>query len=339
MNGINNRRRSGAFLTAGGALALALLTALTVFQVVDQEDAVAQDEPTSECATAQHFFALDPGKETPNAFGPGVIQTKIDEQIEELHSRRCQDPALTASHEAAWGLIDKTQINDEARRLAVDPAAWTTVIGTMEELEAASVTSITFVPARTATLYMVVDEAGWPIVREGYTVYDGLALTFTHPDGRAVELKLPCGFQPVWHGPPPPPCEGECIIIPPPPPPPCEGECIVIPPPPPPTCPPETPYGEWPVCKDGPESLPRTPPGGGDPAPVQPDPVGSPTGGEPAVVYVPPVVPTTATPPVVTPVPGPQPTVEPSTQPPNNGVVVPNPGSGAACNPEFQSCP
>lgn len=230
---MTRKKRSGILLTGGGTLFALLLAAAGIYQVIDRADtAAANEQPEVECATSQHFFALDPEKETPNAFGPGVVQTKIDEQIEELHSRRCQDPVLTASHEAAWGLIDKTQINDEARRLAVDPAAWTVVIGTMEELGAASVTSITFVPTRTATLYMVVDEASWPIVREGYTVYDGLALTFTHPDGRVVELKLPCGFQPVWHGPPPPPCEGECIIIPPPPPPSCEGECIIIPPPP-----------------------------------------------------------------------------------------------------------
>lgn len=108
----------------------------------------------------------------------------------------------------------------------------------------------------------------------------------------------------------------------------------------PPTCPPETPYGEWPVCKDSPSNDPAAQgnnrPGGNGVAPVQTDPVGDPAGGDPPATYTPSPSPSPSGPPKgstadPTPAPSPQPSSPPSSDPVS-------PDEGAGCAPGIASC-
>lgn len=131
--------------------------------------------------------------------------------------------------------------------------------------------------------------------------------------------------------------------------------------PPTPTC--ESVYGpgwtgHYPTaCKDpssdDPQQQGHNRPGGGGVAPPVTTGPSAPAAGNPPAVYTPPAPPavTHTTPPQVNTSPQlpsvPVPTVDPATQPPNNGVIGnsgnptnpdPVPGSGGSCNPVFQSC-
>ncbi len=115
--------------------------------------------------------------------------------------------------------------------------------------------------------------------------------------------------------------------------------------------------GHYPVCKDpasqDPQPQGHNKPGGGGVAPPVTTGPSAPAAGNPPATYVPPAPPaaTHTTPPQVNtatqPSSGSVPTVDPATQPPNNGVVGnsgnptnpdPVPSSGGSCNSVFQSC-
>lgn len=168
------------------------------------------------CGNEIHFFALEEDKESEEAFGPKVVEVDQDPILAELHDRRCQDPALVAAHASAWGLIEMEEsvINQYSRALAANPDAWREVILILEDLESESTKAIVDVPAGVPTQYMTLSEDGsWVDVFYGTSGFDGPVIQFTHLSGAVVQLRLLCGFQPVWPPglpPPPPPPEEEC---------------------------------------------------------------------------------------------------------------------------------
>lgn len=196
----NTRRAS----LAGGLILL--LVALSSIFIINK-GAVAEASET--CGEEVRFFALEEGKESPGAFGPAVAEGSVDEILAELRNRRCQDPALTASHAAAWGMIGESEaeINALSRELAADPAQWRSVIDQLEALEAESSVELMYVPSGVRTQYMAPSEEGWVDVFYGTSGFEGNVIQFTNPNGITVQLRLLCGFQPTWPPTAPPPVE------------------------------------------------------------------------------------------------------------------------------------
>lgn len=208
------------WLLAGGLLLL--VAALTIPFVVQQASVASADEI---CGEEVNLFTLSDNKESEGAFGPAVAEGGEDEVLTELHARRCSDPLLVASHAAAWELIaaDEATINQFALDLAADPVAWRSTIDQLEALEAKSVVDFVAVPKGVKTQFMTPDGNGWATVHYGSSGFDGLVIRFTHPSGTVVQLRLECGFQPVWPGEPgepPAPCppgetpndNGVCVV-------------------------------------------------------------------------------------------------------------------------------
>lgn len=155
-------------------------------------------EASDVCATTEnvHYFALDEGKEVQYAFGVKIVQTEQEKILGELHDRRCDDPALTATHMYEWGLISFNEIYPTMVKFETDTASWRAAIKQMEKLEAESTVSITSVAKGLPSLYMVPDDKGRVTVHQGFTSSAGSALTFVNGD-TTVMLRLECGFQPV----------------------------------------------------------------------------------------------------------------------------------------------
>lgn len=172
---------------------IAIILALIVTLLVSCSRTPASD---ASCATDVHYFALDGGKEVPYAFGVKVAQTEQDKILDELHNRRCSDPALTATHMYEWGLISFDEIQPSMVKFEKDAASWRNAIEHMESLEGESKVSITSIAKGLPSLYMVPDGNGRVTVHKGYTSSAGNALTFVNGN-TTVMLRLECGFQPV----------------------------------------------------------------------------------------------------------------------------------------------
>ena len=352
MNAITNRRRAGWNLV-GGALLAIVVAAAVLFPGITPWATPAGATPPPAAAQAQacgvHYYALDTGKESKNAFGPSVPARAEATIKTQLHERRLcgtdklGDPTLTAAHYAGWSATGSTKtkigfagIDAFASKLVADFPLWQSTVTEMESLESASAFSLVSVPAGSPSLYMVPSAKG-VTVRQGFTVGNGTAVMFTHGSA-VVKLRLDCGFQNVRASfpgvPSVPPGSPELpkkpvihkVII----------HKVVIHKN---VCPPNQPFGTWPVCKDAPSN---------DPAPQGNAPVGGGTNVDPGPgTYVPPslmVQPPAAprvnpAPPVVqappvgsTPDPAPAPAPEPSAP------VPADPATGTSCAPGIPAC-
>ena len=181
---------------------------LTISEMIDEE-----------CADGDPIYdTLAEGKEVKFAYGTdarfnadGTTRT-IEEQLAEFHVRRCHDPLRTAADLAYTGVIQYSVANIEAehQRLLADRDAWREAVATLEAKEATaiSVTNTTMV-AGTPSLYMKPNANGGIDVLQGFTTYEGTALTFTFADGTVFRYRLNCGYQPdipTWYPPLPPIC-------------------------------------------------------------------------------------------------------------------------------------
>lgn len=269
------------------------------------------------CASEVHYFAYDTDG---NRFGPASAFETVQTQRDEMHRRRCQDPALLCAHIAYWNGVglDPQSLASCVQNFLNNRTAWTDALALLELGESTCKASIDTMDDSYNTLYMVksTDVNVAPGIfqtspdRPSFSVLRFDCDTANAAGSKQFNYKLDCGFQPVDKnfpgvpGPPAPapPCTN---CAPPPTVPPCKN-CTptTVPPTTPPTtgCPPG--YN----CKDpskginndpaacnlgdcGPRPVNPTPP---PPDPVQPEATVKP----PASVPPPPV--TVVTQPTVT---------------------------------------
>lgn len=196
-----NKKRLGA---AAVILLLLFFVVGGVSQVVKDPEAGADDSPPptapSECASQVHFFAVD----TPNNFFGPASDGDVAKQKAELKYRRCLDPSLVVAHAYAWGIPGFAELNGDeqfaqkTRDLINNREAWRFVVSVMEELEGASQASIENMSGPYQTLYMLDGLTDVPLIRKAAPDRPSFeVIRFVHPDGRVVNLKLDCGFQPV----------------------------------------------------------------------------------------------------------------------------------------------
>ncbi len=338
-------KRVTAAGAAGAAMMLCLFALiLGVFPGISVADNPnPPGTPTADvCASSVHFYANDAPTGS-NFFGPAA-DGNVGQLKEELHTRRCADPALVVAHAHTWGIPGFTELSgDEAfaaktRAVASKPPVWRAIVAQMEALESGSIASVEMMSGPYETLYMLTGVTDVPSIRKAAPDRPEFAvIRFSRPDGYTVDLKIDCGFQPVaqeFPGIPPvssPPPSG-------PPPTPS------VPPPttphtvPPEVCPPDMPHGKPPVCKDSPDRDParqgNVPPQVTGTAPPITGPATPPAAGNPPEVYVPPTVP-------VAPVaPGAEPPTPNTTVPRNEGAppsnpVPADPPTGPVCDPRI----
>jgi len=191
------------WLLAGGLLLL--VVALTIPFAIQQAVPASAEEEV--CSDEVNLFTLSSDKESDGAFGPAVAEGSQDEVLAELHDRRCVDPLLVAAHASAWELIsaDEAVINQFALDIATDPVAWRSTIEQLEALEAESSIDFVTAPKGVKTQFMTPTADGWATIHYGRSGFDGSVIRFTNPSGTTVQLRLECGFQPVWSGEPPEP--------------------------------------------------------------------------------------------------------------------------------------
>ena len=115
-NTVVNYPRSKApigFLVAGGTALLLILTLL--FPGLTPWSPAAAAPPGGPAQCGAHYFALDSGKESTNAFGPPVSTRNESEIKGQLRERRLcgtdklGDPTLTAAHYAGWSATGLTK--------------------------------------------------------------------------------------------------------------------------------------------------------------------------------------------------------------------------------------
>lgn len=223
-----NRRRLSAMLLITSVVLL--LGAVAINKVVDSPPADAAGGVDPGCATSVHFYSYDVEN---NFFGP-ASDGDVDTQIKELHTRRCQDPALTVAHAHVWSVPGFAELNGDeqfaakTRELISSPDLWRTTVKGMEELEAGSTASIETMSGSYETLYMLDGVTDVPLIRKAAPDKPDFQVIRFNTGVVEVSFKLDCGFQPVaqeFPGIPP-------VDAPPPP--------HQPPPGPPPTIPPTT---------------------------------------------------------------------------------------------------
>jgi hypothetical protein len=206
-----NARRLAAI--GGGVLVVILITLL----VPSIRDSVTGEPPkTKACGQDVHFYSLDADG---NRFGPAA-SGEVVELKDELHDRRCADPALTVAHAHVWGIPGFGALQGDAAFTAAyadlveHPAKWRKVIRAVEALEKESSASVETMRGSYQTLYMLDTQYG-PLIRQDSVDRPSFrVLRFFAEGGRVVNFKLDCGFQPVqqeFPGVPPvdePPPEG-----------------------------------------------------------------------------------------------------------------------------------
>ncbi len=257
MNGFTSRLRSrqqaaSAAGIAAGALLLLLLLAFPSIKglVIDEAGA---DEAT-ECGSELHFYSAD----VDNNFNGPSADGNVEEVLEELHNRRCADPALVVEHAHVnqlpgfAELSGDEQLTGKIRELRDNPELWRSTVTLLEDREATAnkvdgkVGSIATMSGSYETMYMIDGATDVPLIRKDQPDRPEFkVLRFTYADGTEVNYKLDCGYQPVAqefpnvppvNNPPPtnqppptvPPCKVNCS------PPPCRENCTpttVCPPP------------------------------------------------------------------------------------------------------------
>lgn len=253
---IQATRRSAAYLLIAAAAAATVVVATLIPGLTPWSPAASAADQVAAQSCGVTYFALNPddlsqpnpAKEVPAAFGSAVTARGEQAVKAELNERReCGsdgkfDPALTASHYAAWseaGLtstkVDYTGIDAFYAQIAADPGLYKKTVDELKKLEGESAYTEEGVPAGIWSLYMVPNGTGAVNVGQGRTSADGTNAVFTH-GGAVVKYRLDCGFQVNRSGefPGVPPCSAE--------------QCP--PPPPPPSTPPVTPPGT-PECPPG----------------------------------------------------------------------------------------
>jgi len=194
---VNGKRLGGGILTL-----LLLFLLVGAGKVVVGDPPPAGGDPTTTvpvaCPGPVHYFRKDLPSEV-NHFGPAVGDGNIDLVLEQLHYRRCVDPALTVAHRQyqSRNYTSPEERLFQTEGLANNPEAWALNVLALEEREASAVkVEILDMTERYQTLYMV--DTPVPTIyqdvvdRPSYRV-----LRFTYADGSVDNYKLDCGFQPV----------------------------------------------------------------------------------------------------------------------------------------------
>ncbi|MBA3678826.1 hypothetical protein H0W80_01350 [Candidatus Saccharibacteria bacterium] len=155
------------------------------------------------CAQEVHFFAYDV---EPNFFGPASDFESVQTQRDELHRRRCLDPAkFVADREYANGAFSSTeQRQAQVQSFLNDREAWRDAIALLELAESKCTASLETMSGSYKTLYMVkgADASQAPAIYQASPERPEFrVLRFTCPDGnggtKQFNYKLNCGFQPV----------------------------------------------------------------------------------------------------------------------------------------------
>lgn len=152
---------------------------------------------------AQEFLAY----QTPDAkFGPAVEQRELAQVQQELHRRRCLDPALLVAHQEFYVNEAKGQpYRTEADRAywiafyAANRAEHSKAVAALEHFEATEMAKAEVRHERTDNWSMwMVDSQPQPTIVAGPSdVVEFDALVFTDGNGKEYVFKLDCGFQPM----------------------------------------------------------------------------------------------------------------------------------------------
>jgi hypothetical protein len=201
---INDKMRQRILL--GGALTLFVVLLLIAPMVINVEGTTAQPPtpPTTAaaapCAETVNYFAYEVA---PNFFGPASSFETVQTQRDELHRRRCQDPALLVSHIQYWNGVFSTpeQRQAEVESLLANRQAWRDAVTMLEVGETTHCTaSLATMSGAYNTLYMVKGADANQIPAIYQTTPDRpefAVLRFDCDTGKQFNYKLDCGFQPV----------------------------------------------------------------------------------------------------------------------------------------------
>ncbi len=209
----------------GKRLAGGLCTLLLLFMLVGAGKVIVDDPPaggnptttipSTSCPGPVHYFRKDLPPEV-NHFGPAVGDGNIDLVLEQLHYRRCVDPALTVAHRQyqARNYTSPEERLFETEGLQNNPEAWALNVLALEEREATAVkVEVVDMTESYQTLYMV-DTPVPTIYQDVVDRPKYKVIRFTYADGSVDNLKLDCGFQPVepiFPGIPGPPAPGGSV--------------------------------------------------------------------------------------------------------------------------------
>ena len=232
------KSKSPIIAVIGGALIVMMVLLGTIFHVgpfsTDPADADGGRVPDEVCATPEnlHYYAYD----TPDAkFGPAVQPSKVEKVLEELHNRRCADPALVVAHreyaDRVYGSPEQRIANTVG--IAGNREAWLTNLAYLELRESKAVkVEIREISTDNQSMWMLDTKPVPTIIKGPSDVTTFHALVFVYADGTEDVYKLDCGFQPMapdFPGVPekptcvenctPPPCVENCT------PPPCVENC------------------------------------------------------------------------------------------------------------------
>lgn len=206
MSAHTNRRRLSAALLVSSLLLL--IGAVVASQVSNAPSASANDVDPN-CATSVHFYSMDVEN---NFFGP-ASDGDVDAQKKELHTRRCQDPALTTAHAHTWNMSGFAELNGDeqfaakTRELIADPVLWRTTVKAIEDQENGSVATIETMSGSYETLYMLDGVTDVPLIRKAEPDRPEFQVIRFSSIGGTVNFKLDCGFQPVGQFPNIPPVD------------------------------------------------------------------------------------------------------------------------------------
>ena len=183
------------FIPVAGVLSLVLVAAaFFLFGGKNKADGT----PTKEwCGQTVHYYRLDLPASV-NRFGPPAGSDLKEMLLNELHFRRCTDPALTVAHRE----YQQDAYSSPAERLqktldlASNPNAWRLNVTALELREQKAKVEVIDMSERYKTLYMTGTTPptifAAELDRPTYRV-----LRFTYADGTVQNYKLDCGFQPV----------------------------------------------------------------------------------------------------------------------------------------------
>lgn len=206
---IGGKRLAGKILAIVAAiliLATGLYGTLDSKGVFTPPSTVSCDTSSITSGTALHFYTEDPGKEVTRAFGTNANQGSIDGDLQEYCKRLTIDPSLVAGDETAFGMIPPTAqaATNEELTLLNDRTHWKAAVdqifATLKEAQSITTQGV---KAGSHSLYMVPTADGSFVnFGQGNTSHDGTMLVIVKKDGTKVELRLDCGFQPIFPTPP-----------------------------------------------------------------------------------------------------------------------------------------
>ena len=180
-----------------GMMSLVLIAA--VFFLFGGKNNKADGTPSKEwCGQTVHYYRHDLPAEI-EQFGPAAGSDQTDVLLNELHFRRCTDPALTVAHRW-YQKGDNSSVGDRVGQtldLLNNRKAWSLYVQELENHEKSAVkVEVVDMSDEYQTMYMT-DTTPPEIFQAKVDRPTYRVLRFTYADGSVENYKLNCGFQPV----------------------------------------------------------------------------------------------------------------------------------------------